>query len=82
MLRDKDDWIFLYPDLQDFIGMTMDEIYENTMLFQPDETLRILSDGKRTDEEIANDLEKIMPKVILENSKMTSFEFALFNILK
>lgn len=82
MLRDKDDWIFLYPDLQDFIGMTMDEIYENTMLFQPDETLKILSDGKRTDEEIANDLEKIMPKVILENSKMTSFEFALFNILK
>ena len=82
MLRDKDEWIFFYPHLKDFIGMTMDEIYENTMLFQPDVVLKILSDEKRTESEISNDLEKIMPEVILENSKMTSFEFALFNILK
>lgn len=82
MLRDKDQWIFLYPHLKDFLGMTMDELYENTMLFQPDEALKILSDNKRTDDEITKDLEKIMPEVILENSLMTSFEFALFNLLK
>lgn len=82
MLRDKDNWLFLYPHLKDFLGMTMVEIYENTMLFQPDEALKILSDNERTEEEISKDLEKIMPEIILENSLMTSFEFALFNLLK
>jgi hypothetical protein len=81
MLRDEEDWIFFYPLLKTFEGMTMEELYENTMLFSTDQLLRIISEGKITDEEIQSDLETIMSDVILENSKLTSFEFALFNIL-
>lgn len=82
MLRDMDDWVELYPGLSDFNEMTMEELYDNTMLFRPHELLSGLSQGKRSEEDILKDIEKISPNVFLENSKLTSFEYALYTILQ
>lgn len=82
MLRDYDEWIFFYPRLEDFQNQTMEEIYDYTMLITPQELLKILSENNRSDEEIESDLEEISESVFTENSRMTTFEFSLYNLLK
>ena len=81
MLRDIDDWIERYPYLETFDGMTQDEIYENTMLMMPHNLLYALSNEKLSAEEIGEDLKIIEQDVILDNSKITTFEFCLYQML-
>lgn len=81
MLRDEEDWTALYPNLETFSEMSQDELYENTMLFLPEDLLYSLCDGKRTKDDILKDKEKIMQDVILENSSITSFEYSLYTLL-
>lgn len=81
MLRNDEDWIERYPELTIFDEMTQQELYDNTMLFQPKELLYALSNEKATEEQIEEDLNTIMPDVLLQLSKITSFEFALYRLL-
>lgn len=81
MLRDEEDWIFFYPKLKEFEEMDITELYDNTMLFPPFEMLKLLSNDQRSDDNIYEDLKKIEPDIILANSLLTRFEFALYNIL-
>ena len=81
MLREEEDWIEKYPYLETFIGMTQDELYENTMLMMPRNLLYALSDELLSLDEIDNDLTVIEPNVILDNSKITAFEFSLYQLL-
>lgn len=82
MLRDEDIWMEEYPYLETFQKYDSDELYENTLLLNPVDILRFLSDNKKSDEEIQEDLTKIYPTIILENSKITTFEYSLFQLLK
>jgi len=82
MLRDEEKWIDKYPMLTIFRGMTQDMLYESTMLTMPVELLFELSEEKLSLEEIQEDLSKILPSVILSNSKYTLFEYALHRMLE
>ena len=82
MLRDEDDWMEKYPYLETYSEMTQDQIYESTMLMLPTSLLYALSGEKLTLEEINEDLKIIEPDIILDNSKITTFEFALYQILQ
>lgn len=82
MLRDEEDWITRYPNLSEFSEMEQDEVYENTMIFTPLDLLYALSDGKLSEEEMQQDLEQILPIVFLHNSRITSFEYALYNLMQ
>ena len=82
MMRDEYLWLDVYPELKEFEEKTMEEIYEETMFFHPEDLLKILSEGKLSDEDIEKSLELIMPYIILENSKITSFEYSLYNLLQ
>lgn len=82
MLRDEDDWIKKYPKLDEFREMSQDDIYDNTILLSPDHLLWHLSDGEIAYDEIQDDLDSICSDIILENSKITTFEYCLHNILE
>lgn len=82
MLRNEEDWIEKYPNLQTFELYDPDELYENTMIFHPSELLYLLSDGKVTEEDIDHDLDTLLPTIFLQNSKITTFEFSLFQLLQ
>ena len=81
MLRDEDIWTKKYPGISQFRELNTDELYYETMLFRPYELLAVLSKDKLSEEEIMEDLDQIIPNIIFENSKITSFEFALYKIL-
>lgn len=82
MLRDYEDWIFFYPKLEKYQDLSTEEIYDETMIVTPVQLLRALCDGVRTDEQIEEDLEKISQLVFVENSKMTTFEYSLYNLIQ
>ena len=82
MLRDEERWIKRYPLLTIFRGMTQDMLYESTMLTMPLELLYELCEEKLTPEEIEEDLSHILPSIILSNSKVTVFEYALHRMLE
>lgn len=82
MLRDEEKWNEKYPLLNIFRGMTQDMLYESTMLTMPLELLYELSEEKVTPEEINKDLSIVLPSIILSNSKVTLFEYALHRILE
>ena len=82
MLQEVDVWKERYPGIIDFIGLTRDELYHETMLFRPNELLSLLSENKLGKSEIENDLETIIPNILFAKSKITSFEFALYQILQ
>jgi len=82
MLKYEDDWIEKYPGLSMFNGMNGSEIYENTMLFSPMELLKSLSEGNLTEEQMEYDMNLILSNVKLTDSLMTSFEFALYQLLR
>lgn len=82
MLRDDDVWMPEYPFLETFQKYDSDELYENTLLLDPVDILKFMSNNKKDDNEISEDLKKIYPSIILENSKITTFEYSLFQILK
>lgn len=82
MLRDEEYWIKRYPLLSMFSDTSQDELYELTMLSMPIELLYELSDEKLSLEEIQSDLSAILPNIILSNSRITTFEFALHKILQ
>lgn len=81
MLREEDDWIGDYPKLSEYEELSMSELYNQTMLFQPEEMMQILSENKRPLEDIRNDLKKIQPYIIHGNSMITTFEFTLSRLL-
>lgn len=82
MLRDEDDWIEKYPKLKEFREMSQDDIYDNTILLLPAHLLWYLSDGNITEKDIEDDLDTICSDIILENSKITTFEYCLHTILE
>lgn len=82
MLRDSDDWLEKYPNLEAYAPFDQDVLYENSMIFTPMDLLYMLSDGNLSDEELESDLNEILPVILLENSKITSFEFALYTMMK
>lgn len=81
MLSELEDWIDIYPLLEMYDDMTMEEIYDAVSLYQPYELLEAMSEEKRSHEDILNDLDKLMPKIYLDNSKITQFEFVLYRLL-
>lgn len=81
MFRDEEDWLEKYPDLDSFDEDTKDELYQHTMLFQPKTLLKVLSGNALSDEEIEKDLKELRQEMIIDNSKITSFEFGLFQLL-
>ena len=81
MLRDEDDWIEKYPNLSEFRELSQDDVYDNTILLTPDHLLHYLSNGEITQEDIESDLDIICSDIILENSKITTFEYCLYTIL-
>lgn len=82
MLRDYDDYIHQYPGMIEYDGMSTQELYEETMLIPPHIFLKELSNHNRTEEEIAYDVDDIESRVILENSRITQFEYALYQLLQ
>lgn len=81
MLRTDEDWIERYPELSMFDEMEQQELYDNTMLLQPKDLLRALSREALSEEEVEKDLGTIIPDVLIHLSKITSFEFALYQLL-
>ena len=81
MLRDEDDWIDKYPKLIEFREMSQDDIYDNTILLSPSHLLWHLSDGTITGDEMEDDLDTICSDILLENSKITTFEYCLHTML-
>ena len=81
MLRDDIFWMERYPLLESFDDFDEDELYDNTMIFQPSELLYSLCEGNLSKEEIEEDVEEILSDVFIENSKITTFEFSLFQLL-
>lgn len=82
MLSEMEDWIEDYPILSIYDDMDMVEIYEAVSLYQPYELLDEMSEHKKTKEEILKDLDTLLPKIFLENSHVTQFEFALYQLLR
>lgn len=82
MIRDEEDWIEKYPDLDSFDNMDQDELYDNTMIFSPEELMASIGKEGLTDEEILKDKYELISNVVLENSKITDFEFALYRLLQ
>lgn len=81
MIRDEETWTEKYPDLETFCDMNEDELYDNTMIFFPEELMASIGKDDLTNEEILKDKKQILSDVILDNSKTTSFEFALYQLL-
>jgi hypothetical protein len=81
MLRDEEDWLDKYPYLEIFRGMTQDELYNATMFTMPIDLLYEISDEKLTADEIRKDLDIILPSIIVSTSRITTFEFALHQLL-
>lgn len=81
MLREEEEWIDDYPKLSEYEELSMIELYDQTMLFQPEEMMQILSDNKRSIEDIRDDLKRIQPYIIHGNSMITTFEFTLSKLL-
>lgn len=82
MLRDIDDWVLKYPEIRDYEGIPMEDLYENVMLLQPSEMLFFLANGERKIEDVEMDLIQLQKDTILSNSKITSFEYALYQLLE
>lgn len=82
MLRDYDDYIHTYPGMVEYDGMSTQELYDETMLIPPHIFLKELSNHNRTDEEIMFDMDDIESRVILENSRITQFEYSLYQLLQ
>lgn len=81
MLRTYEDWIDRYPLLKEFEGLSMEDLYDNTVFFNPLTLLSTLSDNKLDENIIIEDYKTIIKEVYIENSKMTTFEFSLFQLL-
>ena len=81
MLSELDHWIDQYPLLEIYDDMTMEEIYDAVSLYQPYELLEEMSEHKRSQDEILQDLDTIMPQIFLENSHLTQFEYTLYRML-
>lgn len=81
MLSEIEDWEPLYPGLSRYDPMTVEEVYDETSIFQPAQLLEALCEGKRTDEEIFADLDNILPRIYLSELMITNFEFVLANLL-
>lgn len=82
MLRDEEYWEKRYPNLSEFSEMEQDDLYENTMIFTPPDLLYALSDGTVDDDTIQEDIERILPTIFIHHSRLTSFEYALFRLMK
>lgn len=82
MLSELEDWIDIYPALEIYDEMTMEEIYDAVSLYQPYELLEAMTDEERSQDDILNDLDKLMPEIYLDNSRITQFEFVLYQMLK
>lgn len=82
MLSELEDWEEVYPNLTMYDDMSMEDIYDAVMLHQPPELLYELSGNIRTEEEVIRDLDDILPRIFLDNSKITQFEFALYRLLQ
>ena len=82
LCRDDEDWIEKYPKLELFFSLDQDELYENTLLYRPKELLySIASDSVQVDT-IEEDYELLCKNVIFRNSKITTFEFSLYQLLQ
>lgn len=82
MLSELEDWIDIYPALEIYDEMTMEEIYDAVSLYQPYELLEAMTDEERSQDEILRDLDTLMPEIYLDNSQITQFEFVLYQMLK
>lgn len=82
MLSEIDRWEDRYPYLSEYRGISNKELYDQTMLYPSDYLLRIISGNQLTDEEIKKDIAEITPNIYVENSEITSFEFALYQLLQ
>lgn len=81
MLRDLEEWELKYPTLKEFENLTAEELYDQTLLFNPEEFLTLISDGKKPIEEIIQDVKELLPEVIITEQQTTVFEFALYRLL-
>lgn len=82
LCRDDEDWIERYPKLELFFSMDQDELYDNTLLYRPKELLYTLADDSVPYETVEEDYELLCKNVIFHNSKVTTFEFSLFQLLQ
>lgn len=81
MLSELEHWVDRYPILSIYDDMTMDEIYDAVSLYQPYELLDEMCEHQRTQEEILQDIDTLMPQIFIENSHLTQFEYALYRLL-
>lgn len=82
MLRNQDDWIDKYPYLETFRQYNADELYHKTMIIPQKELLMSLTDKELTEEEIEKDIDTIKRNILIENSKITTFEFSLYQLMQ
>lgn len=82
MLIDKDKWLGKYPELEYYEGKSNQDIYNETMFYQPADMLESLSNGKVAEEDITKDIESILPLVKLKDSQLTTFEIALYRLIQ
>lgn len=82
MLTDKKRWLSRYPDLEYFDGKEEQDLYNETMFYQPKDMLESISNGKVTETEIDEDISEILPRVVLKDSQMTTFEVALYKLIQ
>lgn len=82
MLSEIEDWIEIYPGLEIYDDMTMEEIYDAVSLYQPYDLLQAMTDEERSQDDILKDLDTIMPNIFIENSQITQFEYTLYQMLK
>lgn len=82
MLRNEDDWIDKYPYLHIFRQYNADELYDKTMILPQKELMMSLTDETLSEKEIEKDIDIIKRDIIIENSKITRFEFCLYQLLQ
>ena len=82
LCRDDEEWIERYPKLDLFFSMGQDALFDNTLLYRPKELLYNIANDSISYETIEEDYELLSKNVLLHNSKITTFEFGLFQLLQ
>ena len=79
--REEEEWIDQYPGIEAYSEMDADELYDQTIMIPIMEAMAGLSDGKKSEEEILQDLLYFDTQIFPTRLKIPVFEYSLHQLM-